>query len=134
MDPQARLGVGLTTGSLLFLVAYLGGVLWSYDLGNPIALLPTYMLGALAGPYATVRIAGRQGFGATPFASFLPVLLGSGLAAMYYTWQDRLGQSSRPSPEVLSVFPVLLFPVGLALAFLARWYAQRGLPRSPEPQ
>lgn len=131
MDSQARVGVGLAAGSLLFLLAYAAGIVWTYDIANPIALIPTYMLGSLIGPYTAVRIAGRQGFGATPLASFLPVLLGSGLSAAYYTWRDRLGATSTPSPEVLAVFPLLLFPVGLALAFLARWFAQKQMKAKP---
>lgn len=130
MEPQRRLGVGLAAGLLLFSIVYALGVSWSYRIGNPIALIPTYMLASLVGPYATVRIAG-QGFGATPLASFLPVLVGSGVSAAYYVWLDRQGAVSTPSPEVLYVFPLLLFPVGLALAFLARWFARRQLGRSP---
>lgn len=131
-DRRTRLGLAQSLGCLLFLVFYMGGVAWSYWIENPIALIPTYMAGSLVGPYLAVRLAGREGFGSTPLASFLPVLVGSGAAALYYFLQDRRGVASTPSPEVLSVFPALLFPVGLALAFLARWFARKQLePTQP---
>lgn len=122
-------GTALVAGTLVVEAILAVGAWWSFRLTNPIGLIPAYFAAGLLGPYVAVVLQRRRDARATFSAAFLPMAAGVLLFSTYFGIQfTQTTELEQVAMAAFAVLPLLLLPVGAGLAFLARWFALRGLP------
>lgn len=136
MSPASSLresGAALVAGTLVVEALLALGAWWSFQLANPVGLVPAYFAAGLLGPYVAVALQRRRGVRATFAAAFLPMVAGVLLFSAYFGVQfTQTTELEQVGAAAFAVLPLVLLPVGAGLAFLARWFALRGA-RPAEP-